>query len=166
MSNVKVEKQAPVAWKNAHAPNGLLRFMTQKQYDANPNLQKYYEPFSCAECEKLKAERDELAAQVEKMREFLQFLWRDAPLNEYTFARLEEMIALPDLSTGILNRVRAEALNAKRYRWLREQHWKTSDLCAVSHPNVSVKLGYECPSGERLDVLIDRALAADMEAGK
>ena len=79
---------------------------------------------------------------------------------------LREALALPDLSTGILNKARAEALDAKRYRWLREQYWKTSDLCAVSHPDVSVKLGYECPSGERLDELIDRALAADMEQAK
>ena len=150
MSNVKVEKQAPVAWKNAHAPNGLLRFMTQKQYDANPNLQKYYEPFSCAECEKLKAERDELAAQVEKMREFLQFLWRDAPLNEYTFARLEEMIALPDLSTSILNRVRAETLR------------KAAELV--------IDLGDDSSTLDARTLTIVahsiRALAADMEAGK
>jgi len=40
----------PIAWRNIASPNGIRRFMTQKQYDANTNLQKYYEPFTCARC--------------------------------------------------------------------------------------------------------------------
>jgi len=43
----------PIAWRNIASPNGIRRFMTQKQYDANPNLQKYYEPFTCARCAEL-----------------------------------------------------------------------------------------------------------------
>jgi len=40
----------PIAWRNIASPNGIRRFMTQKQYDADLNLQKYYEPFTCARC--------------------------------------------------------------------------------------------------------------------
>ena len=91
------------------------------------------------------------------MREFLQFLWRDAPLNEYTFARLEEMIALPDLSTGILNRVRAEV--AERCAEVCDVHatgWKAS-------PGRNPMAGFIASSNCATDI---RALAADMEAGK
>lgn len=34
-----------MAWRNTGSPNGLRRFMTQKQYDAQtPGAQKWYEP--------------------------------------------------------------------------------------------------------------------------
>ena len=34
-----------LAWRNTGSPNGLRRFMTQKQYDAQtPGVQKWYEP--------------------------------------------------------------------------------------------------------------------------
>lgn len=34
-----------LAWRNTGSPNGLRRFMTQKQYDAQtPGVQKHYEP--------------------------------------------------------------------------------------------------------------------------
>lgn len=34
-----------MAWRNTGSPNGLRRFMTQKQYDAQtPGVQKWYEP--------------------------------------------------------------------------------------------------------------------------
>ena len=34
-----------LAWRNTGSPNGLRRFMTQKQYDAQtPEVQKWYEP--------------------------------------------------------------------------------------------------------------------------
>lgn len=49
------------------------------------------------------------------------------------------------------------ALDAARYRWLRTQHWNEAPLCVVSSPRQSVKLGYECPSMERLDDVIDAA---------
>ena len=47
--------------------------------------------------------------------------------------------------------------DAKRYRWLREQHWSKDGLC-VTYAH-AVKLGYDCPSGERLDEAIDDAIA-------
>lgn len=34
-----------LAWRNTGSPNGLRRFMTQRQYDAQtPGVQKWYEP--------------------------------------------------------------------------------------------------------------------------
>jgi hypothetical protein len=49
--------------------------------------------------------------------------------------------------------------DAVRYRWLRDQHWSTSTLCAVASPQNAVKLGYYCPSGAQLDSEIDAARA-------
>jgi hypothetical protein len=45
--------------------------------------------------------------------------------------------------------------DAERYRWLRRQHWNEADLCVVMHPGKAVKLGYDCPSLDRLDAAID-----------
>lgn len=64
-------------------------------------------------------------------------------------------------------RLRAELaeckMDAERYRWLRAQHWATSNLTAVRNPQQALRLGSDCPSGERLDALIDAALAAKEE---
>lgn len=46
-------------------------------------------------------------------------------------------------------------LAAERYRWLREQHWDKSPIAVVVNPKAAVKLGHECPSGIRLDQLLD-----------
>jgi hypothetical protein len=48
--------------------------------------------------------------------------------------------------------------DAKRYRWLRSRHWSDHDICVVQHPRNAVKLGHDCPSGGRLDELIDAAM--------
>jgi hypothetical protein len=50
--------------------------------------------------------------------------------------------------------------DAERYRWLREQFWNESELCLVRYPKDAVKLGYDCPSLDRLDYAIDAAIAA------
>jgi post-segregation antitoxin (ccd killing protein) len=50
--------------------------------------------------------------------------------------------------------------DAKRYQWLRDQHWSNSDVIVVKNDNNQVTLGTECPSRERLDELIDAAIAA------
>ena len=49
-------------------------------------------------------------------------------------------------------------LDADRYRWLREQSWNTAELCVVVDPKASLRLGYDCPSLERLDVLVDAGI--------
>lgn len=50
------------------------------------------------------------------------------------------------------------AINARRYEWLREQRWNESNIAVVCDPKSAVKLGYDCPSGKRLDVIIDEAM--------
>lgn len=54
----------------------------------------------------------------------------------------------------------SEALrrDAKRYRFLRNQHWPVAELAVVCNPKVSVKLGHDCPSGDRLDQQVDGAM--------
>ena len=51
-----------------------------------------------------------LAEQNEKQRAFLEFAWKDIPMNEYAFEILEHVMNLPDLATPVLNRIRAEAM--------------------------------------------------------
>jgi len=53
-----------------------------------------------------------------------------------------------------------DSVDAARYRWLREQHWNEADMAVVCEPKKSVKLGFDCPSGERLDEAIDSAIAS------
>jgi len=51
--------------------------------------------------------------------------------------------------------------DAERYRWLRSQHWNTGLLAVVADPKAAIKLGYDCPSLDRLDEAIDAAIAAE-----
>ena len=53
----------------------------------------------------------------------------------------------------------ADALkvDAERYRWIRAQHWSGGPLAVVANPKYAVKLGYGCPSLDRLDAAIDAA---------
>lgn len=55
----------------------------------------------------------------------------------------------------------SEFLDAKRYRWLRKQHWFDGKICVVNNPKKAVKVGYECPSEDRLDELIDELMEDD-----
>lgn len=48
--------------------------------------------------------------------------------------------------------------DAERYKWLRERNWSDSPLCVVTKPYEAVKLGYDCPSHNRLDAAIDAAM--------
>ena len=50
-----------------------------------------------------------LAEQNAKMRSFLEFAWKDIPMNEYAFKILEHVMNLPSLATPILNKIKAEA---------------------------------------------------------
>ena len=49
-----------------------------------------------------------LAEQNEKQRAFLEFAWKDIPMNEYAFKILEHTMNLPNLATPVLNRIRAD----------------------------------------------------------
>jgi len=51
--------------------------------------------------------------------------------------------------------------DADRYRWLRKQHWNESGMGVVAHPKSAVKLGYDCPSLDRLDAQIDAIMQID-----
>lgn len=48
--------------------------------------------------------------------------------------------------------------DAERYRWLREQNWAISEMAVATYPKESIKLGYDCPFGDRLDSAIDAAM--------
>lgn len=58
----------------------------------------------------------------------------------------------------LITRLRQAEKDAARYRWLRECRWDKSNLCVVTKPKVSVKLGADFPSSERLDSAIDEAM--------
>ncbi len=49
--------------------------------------------------------------------------------------------------------------DAERYKWLRGQHWSESNICVVLNPKEAVKLGHDCPSNNRLDEAIDKAMS-------
>jgi len=55
--------------------------------------------------------------------------------------------------------------DARRYRFLRKQHWHESALGVVRDPKKTVKPGTDCPSGSRLDEFIDAALSAEGSGG-
>lgn len=109
-------------------------------------------------------ERDELAAQVEKMQEALKLSERcfdlikdvKGPLDWHLILKSELVIkralSTPDLSTGILNRVRAEAL--------------LMAACVIElYGDATLREeDYRLNSAECGDII--RALAADMGAGK
>ena len=55
--------------------------------------------------------------------------------------------------------VQALMKDAERYRRLRGMTWHSSPLCVVSIPKKSVRPGFDCPSGDRMDAAIDAAMA-------
>ena len=58
-------------------------------------------------------------------------------------------------------RVRAVMdIDGERYRLLRTFNWNDSPICCVADPKASVRLGCDCPSGDRLDEKLDAMLAA------
>lgn len=57
-------------------------------------------------------------------------------------------------------------LDAARYRWLRRQYWNESKLAVVLNPREAVRLGYDLPSLDRLDDMIDENMKGDSDATK
>lgn len=49
-------------------------------------------------------------------------------------------------------------LYAKRYEWLRMQHWSCSPVAVVTKPKENVLLGTWCPHEALLDNFIDEQL--------
>jgi len=68
---------------------------------------------------------------------------------------------------GDVERLRAELAevkrDAERYRLLRKQQWNTSKFAVACDPKNSIKLGYDSPSLERLDDLIDSELSQEQK---
>ncbi len=58
-----------------------------------------------------------------------------------------------------------DEIDAARYRWLREQHWSSAQLCVVMDPKDAVKLGRTCPSREYLDIAVDDAMLIGRAVG-
>lgn len=63
-------------------------------------------------------------------------------------------------AAAMLDEQSANAIDAARYRWLRQQHWSDAPMCVVIQPHFAVKLGHDCPAGDRLDDAIDAAMSA------
>ena len=100
----------------------------------------------------LKAECDELAAQVEKMRATLEAVSMSSLTHQRIRAYIEKALALPDLSTGILNSVRRLALR------------EAVDLVIDLGDDSSTLDARTLTAAAK--AIADHALAADMEAGK
>lgn len=43
---------------------------------------------------------------------------------------------------------------AAAYRLIRSFHWHESPLAVVAQPKVALKIGYDCPSSDRLDNML------------
>ena|SRR5690554_4289329 len=54
--------------------------------------------------------------------------------------------------------IQALRKDAERYRRPRGMTWHSSPLCVVSTPKKSVRPGFDCPSGDRMDAAIDAAM--------
>ena len=66
--------------------------------------------------------------------------------------------ATPTAVLELISEVESMKKDAARYRWLRKQNWFDSDIAVVRSPNESIKIGYDCPSTERLDDYIDNEM--------
>ncbi len=84
---------------------------------------------------------------------------------EYKFAEVPaSFFDQPDILTSIDLEAEAVSRDAARYRLLRSFNWADSPLCVVNVPKKAVKLGYDCPSGERLDSILDALLESKPNA--
>lgn len=73
----------------------------------------------------------------------------------------EELTAEMKLVDALRADLAAAQRDAERYRWMRAQQWDTSNLFVVAGGKDRVKLGTDCPSSERLDALVDAAIASE-----
>jgi hypothetical protein len=65
--------------------------------------------------------------------------------------------------TACQERLRVAEEDARRYRWLRQQHWSDNKIAVVEFPRDCVMLGTNCPSGRLLDAAIDEAMREGKE---
>lgn len=97
------------------------------------------------------------AEMVALLRDILGVEIRQKDSGDYgvSVAELESQV------DGLFNTIHSlEGMreDAKRYRFLRNSHWPSSEVAVVSSPRVAVRLGHDCPSGERLDGMVDGAM--------
>ena len=108
-----------------------------------------------AEIERLESAKGDPVGSFDKHMEYMQE-------NIRLKAENEDYRSGQDRYEQIIDDLKAEneALrkDAKRYRFLRNQHWPVAELSVVCNPKVSVKLGHDCPSGDRLDQQVDGAM--------
>jgi hypothetical protein len=106
------------------------------------------------------------AAEVVRYRKFNQHIDDSYKLFSGSSSRDREQAkaaACIDCRDSILAIITADDMqavmelerDAERYRKLRQQQWNESELCVVMRPKEAVKLGYDCPSLERLDAFVD-----------
>ena len=87
-----------------------LREQVEKLTKERDELHRAFnQPVPRSEWEKMQEQLAALAEQNEKQRAFLEFAWKDIPMNEYAFKILEHVMNLPNLATPVLNRLKAEA---------------------------------------------------------
>ncbi|SAL10257.1 hypothetical protein AWB73_00083 [Caballeronia turbans] len=81
------------------------------------------------------------------------FPWGAGATREIFLDAVRAILAAPLAQSAEQDRIDAE-----RYRWLRKQNWNEADMAVVCRPKEAIKLGYDCPNGERLDDAIDEAV--------
>ena len=87
-----------------------LREQVEKLTKERDELHRAFnQPVPRSEWEKMQEQLAALAEQNEKQRAFLEFAWKDIPMNEYAFKILEHVMNLPNLATPVLNRIKAES---------------------------------------------------------
>ena len=85
-----------------------LREQVEKLTKERDELHRAFnQPVPRSEWEKMQEQLAALAEQNEKQRAFLEFAWKDIPMNEYAFKILEHVMNLPNLADPALNRIRA-----------------------------------------------------------
>ena len=88
-----------------------LREQVEKLTKERDELHRAFnQPVPRSEWEKMQEQLAALAEQNEKQRAFLEFAWKDIPMNEYAFKILEHVMNLPNLATPVLNRIKAEGM--------------------------------------------------------
>ncbi len=91
-----------------------------------------------------------------------EWIKESADAIEALLAERDDWHEVADLRAAELVRLGEELdsqpSDARRYRWLREQHWDDSQMCVVRDPKYALKLGSWCPSGALLDSEIDAAM--------
>lgn len=116
---------------------------------------------AAAELRRLHEENKQLNVALDEWMEKTHWVQDTAQVLERGMHRADVLSARVEALDAENKALRADA---ERYRWLREQNWHDSDLCVVRRPRQAIKLGYDCPSVERLDEFCDAAIAAQAAA--